>query len=110
MSTETSSAPALIPRDDSALSKESAFALLWFFVYSCAMFTIPFVAFYGTRHILLTKFDLETFTITCGSVIAAVVTVNLIIVLYAIKAFRDVESETTASETTKESETTKKIN
>lgn len=113
MSQET--APASIPRDDSAMSKQSAFALLWLFVYSCGMFTLPFAAFFGTRHILLTKYELDTFTVTASSVIAAVVTVNLIIVLYALQGYRDVESEnttTTAStpEPTKDPKTTKKSN
>lgn len=108
MSTPENS-PALIPRDDSAISKQSAFALLWLFVYSCAMFTMPFASFFGVRHILLTKYELDTFTVTCGSVIAAVITVNLIIVLYALQGYRDVENDATETEMAKESETTKKI-
>lgn len=103
--------PTTIPRDDSVISKESAFALLWLFVYSCAMFTIPFAAFFGTRHILMTKYELDSFTVTCSSVIAAVVTVNLIIVLYALQGYRDVESDEKALEgtsTTTESPKSKK--
>lgn len=112
MSQET--APASIPRDDAALSKQSAFALLWLFVYSCAMFTIPFAAFFGTRHFLLTQYNLDTFTVTCSSVIAAVLTVHVIILLYVLQGFKDVESETPTSaeviEPTKDPKTTKKIN
>lgn len=89
MSQETST----IPRDDSEMTKQSAFALLWLFVYSCAMFTLPFAAFFGTRHILMNKYEFDTFTVTCSSVIAAVVTVNLIIVLYACQGFRESESD-----------------
>lgn len=82
-----------IPIDDSPLSKQSAFALFWLFMYSVAMFTFPFAAFFGTRHILQTKYNLDAFTITCSSVIAAVLTVNLIIVMYAIKGYREVEED-----------------
>lgn len=82
-----------IPYDDSPLSRQSAFALFWLFIYSIAMFTLPFAAFFGTRYILQTKYNLDTFTITCSSVIAAVLTVNIIIVMYAIKGYREVDED-----------------
>uniref|UniRef100_A0A336MKL6 CSON001424 protein n=2 Tax=Culicoides sonorensis TaxID=179676 RepID=A0A336MKL6_CULSO len=104
-------APALIPRDDSLMTKQSAFALLWLFLYSCAMFTFPFAAFFGTRHVLQTKYELDPFTVTCSSVIAAVLTVNFIIVLYAMQGYRDIENENysnESNETAKEPDSTKK--
>uniref|UniRef100_A0A182U480 SAM-dependent MTase RsmB/NOP-type domain-containing protein n=1 Tax=Anopheles melas TaxID=34690 RepID=A0A182U480_9DIPT len=70
-------------------SRQAAFAILWLLVYSCAMFTLPFGAFYGTRHVLADQFQIEGFPNTCGSVLAAVVTVNVIIMLYAFRGFRE---------------------
>uniref|UniRef100_A0A182Q3E4 SAM-dependent MTase RsmB/NOP-type domain-containing protein n=1 Tax=Anopheles farauti TaxID=69004 RepID=A0A182Q3E4_9DIPT len=74
-------------------SRQAAFAILWLLVYSFAMFTLPFGAFYGTRHILAEQFAIEGFHNTCGSVLAAVLTVNVIIMLYAFRGFREVEEE-----------------
>uniref|UniRef100_A0A8D8P5L8 (northern house mosquito) hypothetical protein n=1 Tax=Culex pipiens TaxID=7175 RepID=A0A8D8P5L8_CULPI len=74
-------------------SKQAAFALLWLLVYSFFMFTLPFVAFYGTKHILADHFDVTGFPNTCGSVLAAVLTVNVIIILYALRGFREAEED-----------------
>lgn len=74
-------------------SKQAAFALLWLLVYSFGMFTLPFAAFYGTRHILAHNFHIEGFANTCGSVLAAVLMVNIIIVLYALKGFQEAEED-----------------
>ncbi|XP_049277736.1 uncharacterized protein LOC125761032 [Anopheles funestus] len=74
-------------------SRQAAFAILWLLVYSFAMFTLPFGAFYGTRHVLAEHFQIEGFHNTCGSVLAAVLTVNVIIMLYAFRGFREVEEE-----------------
>uniref|UniRef100_A0A182PYU5 Vacuolar ATPase assembly integral membrane protein VMA21 homolog n=1 Tax=Anopheles epiroticus TaxID=199890 RepID=A0A182PYU5_9DIPT len=74
-------------------SRQAAFAILWLLVYSFAMFTLPFGAFYGTRYVLAEQFAIEGFPNTCGSVLAAVVTVNVIIMLYAFRGFREVEEE-----------------
>uniref|UniRef100_A0A182MX81 Vacuolar ATPase assembly integral membrane protein VMA21 homolog n=1 Tax=Anopheles culicifacies TaxID=139723 RepID=A0A182MX81_9DIPT len=74
-------------------SRQAAFAILWLLVYSFAMFTLPFGAFYGTRHVLTEHFQIEGFHNTCGSVLAAVMTVNVIIMLYAFRGFREVEEE-----------------
>uniref|UniRef100_A0A1Q3FWS6 Uncharacterized protein n=2 Tax=Culex tarsalis TaxID=7177 RepID=A0A1Q3FWS6_CULTA len=74
-------------------SRQAAFALLWLLVYSFFMFTLPFVAFYGTKHILADHFHVEGFPNTCGSVLAAVLTVNVIIILYALQGFREAEED-----------------
>ncbi|XP_052899837.1 uncharacterized protein LOC128306381 [Anopheles moucheti] len=74
-------------------SRQAAFAILWLLVYSFAMFTLPFGAFYGTRHVLAEHFQIVGFHNTCGSVLAAVMTVNVIIMLYAFRGFREVEEE-----------------
>ncbi|CAD6233992.1 GSCOCG00007455001-RA-CDS [Cotesia congregata] len=46
------------------------------------MFTLPFVSFYGTKHYLSTHYEFTEFECNCISVIAAVITVNLIIASY----------------------------
>ena len=74
-------------------SRQAAFALLWLLVYSFFMFTLPFAAFYGTKHILADYFHVEGFPNTCGSVLAAVLTVNVIIILYALRGFREAEED-----------------
>lgn len=57
------------------------------FIYSVAMFTLPFAAFFGTQHILRTEFNTDRFTNNCLSAAAAIITVYLIIWSYAYKAF-----------------------
>lgn len=84
---------ASIPRDDSPLSKDSWKALFWLLFYSTGMFTLPFGSFYLVRHYMTEYFDFDYFVVTCCSVLAAVLTVNLIIVAYAIQGFREVEKE-----------------
>ena len=59
------------------------------FIYSTAMFTLPFVAFFGVRHLMTNEFNAENFTTNCVSVLAAVVTVNIIIASYAYKALHE---------------------
>lgn len=94
--TETVRPPADVsndPYDMPFYSKQSAFALLWLLVFSFGMFTLPFCAFYGTKHILTHYFDVEGFPNTCGSVLAAVLVVNVIIMLYALKGFQEAEDD-----------------
>lgn len=84
------------------------------FLYSLAMFTLPFVVFFSVRHLLTSQFHLETFTINCISVMSAVVTVNLIIAGYAYQAFHEQDdtgedSKETSDPTSKES-LNKKVN
>ncbi|XP_058119717.1 uncharacterized protein LOC131293591 [Anopheles ziemanni] len=74
-------------------SRQAAFAILWLLVYSFAMFTLPFGAFYGMKYLLLEQFQIDGFNNTCGSVLAAVLTVNGIIMLYALRGFKEVEEE-----------------
>jgi hypothetical protein len=66
-------------------SRDAAFALFNLFIYSFAMFTLPFASFFATKYILQDHFHVTGFSNTCASVIAAVLTVNLIIIMYAIK-------------------------
>lgn len=72
-------------------SRQASFSLLYLFVFSCMMFTLPFVSFFGTRHVLDTYFDVSAFQRTVYSVLAAVVTVNGIIVAYAALGYNEEE-------------------
>lgn len=72
-------------------SRQASFSLLYLFLFSCMMFSLPFGAFYGVRHVLNTQFDVSAFQTTVYSVLATVVTVNLIIVAYAVLAYNETE-------------------
>lgn len=71
-------------------SRQAAFSLLYLLLFSVLMFSLPFGAFFGVRH-YLEMLNLETFQINFLSVIACVVTVNVIIIAYAIVAYRETE-------------------
>lgn len=85
------------PADDDALipyhTKQASFALLYLLFFSVLMFTLPFGAFYGTKHFLIEYLHLDVFQTTCWSVLAAVVTVNVVIGLYAIFGFLEARKE-----------------
>lgn len=83
---ETDEGP-LIPVE----SKRAALVLANLFLYSVAMFTLPFVAFFGVRHVLTEYYPVNSFVVTAWSVIAAVVVVNTIICTYAYKAYYEKE-------------------
>lgn len=85
------------PADDDALipyhTKQASIALLYLLFFSMLMFTLPFAAFYGVRHILYDYLHIEGFENTAWSVLAAVVTVNIVIALYAMFGFREAKKE-----------------
>lgn len=85
------------PADDDALipyhTKQASFALLYLLFFSLLMFTLPFAAFYGTRHCLHEYLHIDGFENTAWSVLAAVVTVNIVIALYAISGFLQAKHE-----------------
>ena len=58
-------------------------------LYSMAMFTLPFAAFFGVQHIVQAELQVDRFMTNCISVLAAVITVNLIIFCYAYQAFHE---------------------
>lgn len=66
-------------------------ALLLLLFYSTLMFSLPFGAFFGTKYCLQDYFHVTGFHNTFASVLAAVLTVNLIIVMYAYHAFHEKE-------------------
>lgn len=59
------------------------------FLYSIAMFTLPFAAFFGIQHFMILEFQTDTFVTNCVSVLAAVITVNFIISCYAYQALHE---------------------
>lgn len=68
--------------------ESSTRAFFWLFIFSLLMFTLPFLIFYSTKTLLLESFEIEGFYNTCWSVLAAVITVNLIISIYIYRAFQ----------------------
>lgn len=65
------------------------------FLYSCAMFTLPFVAFFGAKHACSEYLLMNNaFTVNVISVFSAVIVVNFIIILYAYQAFKEPEDPT----------------
>lgn len=74
-----------------AHTKRAALVLANLFLYSVAMFTLPFIAFFGVRHLLMEVYPVETFTRTVWSVVSAVLVVNIIILVYAYKAYHEKE-------------------
>lgn len=84
------------PADDDALipyhTKQASFALLYLLFFSFLMFTLPFASFYGVNH-LLHAYSIDGFTNTCWSVLSAVLTVNIVIGLYAIFGFMEARKE-----------------
>lgn len=91
---DTSSQGPLVSRQ----SKLAAVALAYLFLYSVAMFTLPFVAFFGVRHMLTEYYPVEQFAKTVWSVIAAVIAVNIIICAYAYKAYYEKEYDDDGNE------------
>lgn len=79
-------------------TKRAALVLAQLFLYSVAMFTLPFVAFFGMRHILTEYYPVDSFMVTVWSVVAAVIVVNVIICLYAFKAYHEKEYDDDGNE------------
>lgn len=69
----------------------TTFVLAKFFLFSAAMFTFPFAAFFGTQHLMYTWSYTEKFFVNCVSVLAAVLVVNIIIGLYAYSALHEAD-------------------
>ena len=63
-------------------------ALLGLFVYSCLMFFLPIGVFFGSKQVL-EDFQYEPPVSTIAPAILAIVTVNIVIILYVIKAFKE---------------------
>ena len=58
-------------------------------IFSTLMFTTPIASYFGAKQILEDQFDLEAPYPQLGAAIVAVLVVNLIILAYIIKAFKE---------------------
>lgn len=72
-------------------NRQAAFSLLYLFAFSVMMFTLPFAAFFGVKNYLNEHMQVTEFQNTFYSVLASVLAVNLIIVAYAVVAYRETE-------------------
>lgn len=79
--------------DDTLMHNARVLGML--FVYSMLMFSMPFAAFYGAKHVLLTHLQVAGFVNTVWSVVAAVATMYAIILTYAYTAYHDDARENT---------------
>lgn len=73
--------------------ESSSNALLGLFLFSALMFTLPLIVFFGSRHILETQFNVTAPYSHLAPVILAVIVVNIIIIAYVFKAFREDSKE-----------------
>ncbi|CAK9828403.1 hypothetical protein ANTRET_LOCUS5943 [Anthophora retusa] len=69
------------------------------FIYSIAIFTLPFGVFYGVQHVMKAEFHVDRFVTNCVSVFAAVTTVNLIIACYVYQALHEPDNAAEIKET-----------
>lgn len=83
-------------------TKQAAKALSLLLLYSFLMFTLPFLAFFGTKYLLQDVFEVTGFANTAWSVLASVVIVNLIIVAYVYHAYHEKEYDENGEEITEE--------
>nr|BAN21339.1 unkown protein [Riptortus pedestris] len=65
----------------------------YLFMYSIAMFTLPFAAFFGTRRFLTEYLDVKDFKETIFSVLAAVIVVHIVIALYVRHAVAEMRAD-----------------
>lgn len=79
-------------------TRQATKALFILLFYSTLMFSLPFGAFFGTKYCLRDYFQITGYENTVCSVIAAVVIVNLIIVLYGYQAFHEKEYDDQGNE------------
>jgi len=70
-------------------SESASHALLGLFLFSCLMFTIPLLVFFGSKQILEEHFIVDPPYSQVVPIILSVVVVNIIIVAYVVKAFKE---------------------
>lgn len=75
-----------------------ALVLGYLLIFSTAMFTLPFGVFLGVKHLLEQELHTDRFMTNCVSVLAAVVTVNMIIAGYAYLGFQEPDDPQEISE------------
>lgn len=100
----------LDPHTEQLISRQTSSALLYLLFYSILMFTLPFGSYFLTKHLLELHTDLSHFGVTAWSVIASVVTIYIVIGLYAYHGYHekdvniDKDGRVTYGETQKPSE------
>ena len=72
-------------------SGSSSSALCTLFLFSIAMFTLPFAAYYETIYVLEKHWNIPFAQSYIYGVVAAVIMVHIIIIAYIVKAFLDDE-------------------
>lgn len=75
------------------MATTTATVVSYLFMYSIAMFTLPFAAFFGTRRLVNEYLDVEDFTNTVYSVLAAVAVVHILIALYVRHAMIEMRAD-----------------
>lgn len=91
-------------------TKQAARAMALLLFYSVLMFTLPFGAFFATKYILQDNFGIDGYNNTVASVLAAVITVNLIIAAYAYQAYHETEYDDEGNELKPQEPSTSKLN
>lgn len=76
-------------RTEQLISRQTSSALLYLLFYSILMFTMPFGSYFLAKHLLEIHTDLTQFGITAWSVIAAVITIYVVIGLYAYHGYHE---------------------
>lgn len=79
-------------------SRQAALALGNLFLYSVAMFTLPFVAFFAVQHIMTEYTPNNRFVQNVWAVVAAVIVVNMVIFAYVYKAYHEKEYDADGNE------------
>lgn len=77
---------------------QQANSLLFLFFFSSLMFSLPFGIFFGVRHLLTEVYIVEQFVRTCCEAGSAVLTVNILIICYAYKAYNEKEYDDEGNE------------
>ena len=72
-------------------------ALLGLFFYSILMFTVPFGGYMATKHYLEQNLQLDKIYNLVLPIIVAVMLVNLIILMYVFRAFREDKKDSEAT-------------
>lgn len=79
----------LDPRTEQLISRQTSSALLYLLFYSVLMFTLPFGSYFLTKHMLELHTDLSQFGVTAWSVVASVITIYIVIGLYAYHGYHE---------------------
>lgn len=79
----------LDPHTEQLIWRQTSSALLYLLFYSILMFTLPFGSYFLAKHLLELHTDLSHFGVTAWSVIASVITIYIVIGLYAYHGYHE---------------------